>query len=207
MTKLIAIILIALNTNIFAQDPMAKEVMDNLRRTTKSYKNISVDFNLIVENKSQNIKEEKEGTLILSGEKYLLIMDDQTIIDNGETKWIYLSDMNEVQITEHEEDDIMNPNKLFNIYEEDYKYTYVSRDSRNGKYLHIINLFPKESGNFIKINLAIDATKNQLERITINDKNGGTFSYIVKSFKTNTVLKPFTFNINDFPNIEIIDLR
>jgi outer membrane lipoprotein-sorting protein len=115
--------------------------------------------------------------------------------------------MNEVQIMQHDEDNFMNPNKLFNIYEQGYKCSYVGADSKNGERLHIINLFPKESAEFIRINIAVNAKKNQLETITIYDKNGGIFKYIVKSFKTNTALKPFIFNIKEFPNVEVIDLR
>ena len=58
-----------------------------------------------------------------------------------------------------------------------------------------------------KINIAIDATKNQLNRITMHDKNGGTYTYLVNLFKINTTIKPFIFNITEFPGAEIIDLR
>ena len=59
----------------------------------------------------------------------------------------------------------------------------------------------------MKINVAIDIKRNQLHRITVHDKNGGTYKYIVTSYKTNTILKPFVFNSTEFPDIEIIDLR
>ena len=208
MNKLITIILIALSTTIFAQKQVAKEVLNRLSTTTKSYENITIEFNFILENKSQNIREDQEGTLVLAGEKFQLTMHNQTIINNGETQWIYLMDMNEVQIMEHDpEEKMMSPNKLFTIYEEGYKYTYVGDSSEKGKPLQIIDLFPKESQEFMKINIAVDTARNQLERITIHDKNGGTYRYLVKSFKSNTVIKPFIFNIADFPGIEVIDLR
>ncbi|MEC9209543.1 MAG: outer membrane lipoprotein carrier protein LolA [Bacteroidota bacterium] len=208
MNKFILIILIALSTTIFAQEQIAKEVLNRLSTTTKSYKNITIEFYFILENKSQNIREEQEGILVLAGEKFQLEMHNQTIINNGETQWIYLIDMNEVQIMEHDpEDKMMSPNKFFTIYEADYKYTYVGANSEKGKRLQIIDLFPKESREFMKINIAVDAAKNQLERITIHDKNGGTYKYLVTSFKSNTIIKPFIFNITDFPGVEVIDLR
>ena len=208
MNKLIPIILLALNTTIFAQEQVAKEVLNRLSTTTKSYENMSIEFDLILENKNQNIKDRQQGTLVLAGEKFQLTMDNQTIINNGESQWIYLADMNEVQIINHNpEDKIMTPNKLFSIYEEGYKYTYVGAESKKGKRLQIINLFPKESQEFMKINIAVDAVKNQLEKITIYDKNGGSYTYLIKSFKPNTEIKPFIFNIADFPDVEVIDLR
>ena len=208
MDKLITIALITLSTSIFAQDQIAKEILDRLSTTTKSYENISIEFDLVLENINQNIKGLQQGALILAGEKFQLTIDNQTIINNGESQWIYLADMNEVQIIEHDpEDNIISPNKLFTIYEEDYKYTYVGAKSEKGKRLQIINLFPKESREFIKINIGVDAARNQLERITIHDKNGVTYTYLVKSFESNTPIKPFIFNTADFPGIEVIDLR
>jgi outer membrane lipoprotein-sorting protein len=96
---------------------------------------------------------------------------------------------------------------LFTIYEKGYKYTYVGAEAEKGKRLQIIDLFPEESSAFMKVTLAIDAAKNQLYKITIHDKNGGTYSYLITLFSSNTTIKPFAFNATDYPGVEIIDLR
>ena len=44
MTKLFTTLLIALGTTLFAQDQVAKDVLDRLSETTKSYKNMTVSF-------------------------------------------------------------------------------------------------------------------------------------------------------------------
>jgi len=208
MTKSLTTILIAFSTTIFAQEQVAKDVLDKLSTITKSYKNMTIGFDFIFENKNQNINEKQKGTLILQKEMFRLEMEEQIIINDGESQWIYLTDMNEVQIMEHDpEEQMMSPNKLFTIYEEGYKYNYVGTESEKGKRLQIIDLFPKESGAFMKVTLAVDAAKNQLHKITILDKNGGTYSYLVTSFKSNTNVTPFTFNTADYPRIEVIDLR
>jgi len=208
MNKIFTILLITLSSILFAQNQIAKDVLDKLSTTTKSYKNMTIGFDFIFENTSQNIKETQKGILILEDENFRLEMDAQTIINNGESQWVYLAEMNEVQIMEHDpEDDMMNLNKLFTIYEKGYKYTYVGAESEKGKRLQIIDLFPEESGAFMKITLAVDASKNQLHKITIHDKNGGTYTYLITAFSSNTTVKPFTFNAADFPGVEVIDLR
>ena len=208
MNKIFTILLIALSTTLFAQDQVAKDVLDKLSATTKSYKNMTIGFDFILENTSQNIKEKQKGILILEDDNFRLEMDAQTIINDGESQWVYLADMNEVQIMEHDpEDDMMSPNKLFTIYEKGYKYTYVGAEAEKGKRLQIIDLFPEESGAFMKITLAVDAAKNQLHKITMHDKNGGTYTYLITAFSSNTTVKPFTFNAADFPGVEVIDLR
>ena len=209
MNKLLSLFLIAFSTTLLAQDQLAKNVLDRLSTTTQSYKNMRVSFDFIFENKNQKINEKQKGVLVLQDEMFRLEMDEQIIINDGENQWIYLTDMNEVQIMEHDpEEQLMSPKKLFTIYEEDgYKYSYVGAKSENGKRLQIIDLFPKESGAFMKVILAIDAAKNQLHKITMLDKNGGTYTYLITSFKSNTIVESFNFNTTSYPGIEIIDLR
>jgi outer membrane lipoprotein-sorting protein len=208
MTKLFTTLFIALGTTLFAQDQVAKDVLDRLSATTKSYKNMTVGFDFIFENKNQNINEKQKGILVLQEEMFRLEMEEQIIINDGESQWIYLTDINEVQIMEHDpEEQMRSPNKLFTIYEEGYKYTYIGAEAKKGKRLQIIDLFPEESGAFMKVTLAVDAAKNQLHKITMHDKNGGTYSYLVTNFKSNTAVKPFAFNAYDYPGVEVIDLR
>ena len=52
MTKLFTTLLIVLSTSLFAQDQVAKEVLDKLSTTTKSYKNMTIGSDFIFENKS-----------------------------------------------------------------------------------------------------------------------------------------------------------
>ena len=208
MNKLITLIIITLSYSISAQEQLANELLERLSQTNRTYKNITIEFDFTLENKSQNIKEYQSGTLITEENKFHLTINNQIIINDGENQWIYLSDMNEVQIMDHDpEDNMINLDKIFTIYEDDYKYNYIGSESKNGEKLEIIDLFPKERQEFIKINIAINTTENQLERITLHDKNGGTYTYLINSFKTNTNIKPFYFDTANFPNIEIIDLR
>jgi len=209
MNNIITLVFVVFSTCLSAQDEVAKGVLDKLSTTTKSYSNITVWFDFCFENTNLNIDERQSGNLIIEGDNFLLDMDEQIIINDGENQWIYLADMNEVQIIKHDpEDEMMNPKNLFTIYEKGYKYKYVGAKAENRKRLHIIDLFPKESDVFMKVTLVIDAAKNQLYKVTVHDKNGGTYSYLVTSFKSNSkILKPFTFNLTDYPNVEVIDLR
>ena len=83
MNKLFTIALIALSTSIFAQDQVAKEVLDKLSTTTKSYKNMTVSFDFILENKSQHINDKQTGRLEMQEDKFRLVIADQTIINDG----------------------------------------------------------------------------------------------------------------------------
>ena len=207
MNKLI-ISLIILSSNVFAQEKLAKDLLEKLSITAQSYDNTSIDFDLIIENKSQKISEKQTGNIVIAEEKFRLTMEDQIVINNGESQWIYLTDLNEVQIINHDDlNDLMSPSNIFNIYNKDYKFEYKGTVSENGIRLHDIDLFPKTSREFIKINIKIDDIKNQLKKVKINDKNGGTISYILNEVTYNNEIKSFVFNISEYTDIEIIDLR
>ena len=208
MKKAITLILLIISSIAQAQDNIAKDILDNLSNTTKSYKNIKFDFISTMQNNTHNINEKEKGVLELEEDKFRLIMKNQIIISDGESQWIYLADMNEVQIIEYDsEDEMMNPNYIFKVYEKGYKYSYIGERKEQGKILQLIELYPKESGPLIKINLEIDSAKNQINKIEMKDKNGGTYTYKITKFEVNTTLEPFTFDTEKFPKIEIIDLR
>ena len=207
MNKLL-VVLILFTNNIYAQDEIAKSLIEKLSANAKNYDNIYIEFNLMIENKNQNINEKQEGIIEIAKEKFRLQLEDQFIVNNGESQWIYLVDMNEVQIINNSDlNELMNPINIFTIYERDYKYNYVGTTSENGLQIQNINLFPKTSKEFIKINIEIDASKNQLRKIKIYDKNGGTLSYKIKKISVNTKLEPFIFDTKNYADIEIIDLR
>ena len=55
MNKLVTIFLLAISTVLFAQDQVAKDVLDKLSTKTESYKNMTIGFDFIFRNISQNI--------------------------------------------------------------------------------------------------------------------------------------------------------
>ena len=196
-------------TNVVAQDKLAEEILKKLSNTTKAYSSISIEFEHVFINKSAGINKSSIGNLELMGENFRIDMPGQLIVNNGITHWIYLKDMNELTITNYdlESEDVLNPNKLFTIYDKDYKNIYVQASSANGERIHIIDLFPKESGPIMKIQLTISVVRNQISKLDLHDKNGGIYTYNIKSFKTNQELPPFTIDIANYPEVEVIDLR
>ena len=196
-------------TNVLAQDELATDILAKLSEITKAYTSITIEFDHTFANKSAGINEKNSGTLILKGEQFRIDMEKQLIVNNGTTHWIYLKEMNELTIMDYdsEDEDALSPNKLFTVYNEDYKNAYVEAKSINGERMHIIDLFPKESGPIMKIRLTINALKNQISILALYDKNGGVYTYNIKSFKADLDVVPFNFDATNYPEVEVIDLR
>ena len=192
-------------------DSVSSKILEDLSIQTKSYENIHVNFNFTFKNESQDIFEEQEGNIKIDSNRFRLEINKQIVISDGINQWIYLKEANEVQIMEYDaEDDMMSPNKLFTIYEQGYKSEYIELKEIDSKKIHIIDLFSIESNAFRKIQLQIDSNTLQLFNIILYDKNGGSFTYLITDFKTNFEKNnnnEFLFNLTEYPDVEVIDLR
>jgi len=210
MNRTLIFILLILNIYAYAQDEKSNEILQQLSANTKAYKTIDVDFNFKFENITQEISENQKGNIKINANKFRLELNQQIIISDDTTQWIYLKESNELQIMEYDSlDDMISPNKLFTIYEKGYKNNYVELKTEKEIKLHIIDLFPIESNAFKKIQLQINSEKIQLYNIILFDKNGGSFTYLITKFATNSSLDDnlFKFNSEEYLGIEIIDLR
>ncbi len=191
---------------ILAQDQKAKSILDRLSDKTKSYTSIEAKFTNSFFSSVTDVNESQIGTLYIKDDAYRIELEAQIIICDGETNWIYFTDDNEVNITEiDDEENELNPSKIFTLYENGYKYKFIKEDTKN----YHIDLFPEENGPFIKVELFINKSKMQISSFTMIDKQGSHFKYVIDAFVTNKEMKDnfFMFNTIDYPDVDVIDLR
>ncbi|OFX46657.1 MAG: hypothetical protein A2X13_00510 [Bacteroidetes bacterium GWC2_33_15] len=195
------------------QDPEAKKILDKLSQKTKSYKNIEAGFKVDYIDLKDKIKNSSEGTITMQGEKYRLNFMDTEVFFDGKTLWSYIKDANEVNISEPENDDsdiLNNPQKLFTIYEKDFKYQLISRNTEGGTSNAIVDLYPFElEKDYSRIRLQINTSTFQLKSATIFGKDGSSYSVSIFNFNTNIQVETnyFTFIEANYPGVEIIDMR
>ena len=215
MTRLFtSILLLAIALTGLSQeekgDKKSNEILDRLTAKTEAYKTISIEFAYKMENLDAGIDERTDGSLLIMGDKYRLNIAGQTVICDGETVWTYIADAEEVQINAVEDsEESITPEKLLSSYNKDYKSKFIKEDFRYGTTVNIIDLTPTEGKSYSKVRLIIDKEKDQLHEITIFDKNGSTYSYVINKFTPNTDVSEssFTFDESKFPGVEVIDMR
>src|SRR5512135_2744211 len=139
--------LIVITGLTYGQDPKAKEILDKLAQTNKSYQTIQIDFSFTLHNPKNNTTETNEGWVALKGKKYRLHMPalGMDLFSDGTATWSYLTESNEVNITENdpESDAALNPANLFTIYEKGFQYSYSGEENEAGKPSYIIDLVPE----------------------------------------------------------------
>ena len=80
--------------SLFAQqDAKAKEILDKLSQTSRSYKTIQIDFSFTLENKTGSVTETNEGSVALKGKSYKLHMPamGMEVYSDGKTTWSFLT--------------------------------------------------------------------------------------------------------------------
>ena len=123
---------------IFSQNNKAESILNLLSKKTKSYSSIKAEFTNTFSNTITDLNESQSGTIYLKENAYKLELESQIIISDGETNWIYLIDEKEVNIAEiDDEENELNPSKIFTLYEDGYNYKFINEDS---KLYHIIHL-------------------------------------------------------------------
>ncbi|MGQ1909866.1 LolA family protein [Marinifilum sp. RC60d5] len=213
MKNIFCLILIGITSlSISAQDNKAKSILDKVSAKNKEYKSIKANFTFSMDNEEEDIHEISEGNIILKGNKYRLkLMGVDTYFD-GTTMYSHIIDAEEVNITEPEEDEdeALNPAKIFSIYETGFTYKYVNEEKTNTETVHVIDLFPIDTDRgFSYIRLKINSKTNQISSLKSVGVDGNDVSIVLKNLTPNIQFSDsdFVFNTEENPDIEINDMR
>ena len=193
------------------QDPEAKALLQAVNAKVESYKNIQIDFKYVLENDSENIRQETRGKITLSGDKYALnILGIQRLYD-GETLYTISSEDEEVTISKNNSDDnnTISPSALLTFYESGYNYKLDISQQKFGRKIQYIKLTPNDSEAEIKYALLGVDTKTKhiynLIEIGVNDTKT---TLTIMSFKTNIQLAKsfFIFDASKYNDYYINNL-
>ena len=196
------------------QDAKAKEILKKVSKTTQSLASLDAKFSFEMENKAENVKDKNVGSIVLKGKKYKLNIPQlgTQITCDGKTIWTYMVNSNEVTIANLDEstDELMDPAKIFTIYEKGFNYKFLSETIDGGIPVYNIELTPqKPSGDIQKIKLMIDKQKMLIHGAVMNGKDGNIINVIVTQLKTDGVYtdSDFVFDSKKFKGIEVVDMR
>ena len=196
------------------QDAKAKEILEKVTKTTQSLASLDAKFTFEMNNKAQNIKDKSQGSIILKNKKYKLDIPQMglKVTCDGKTIWSYMVNSNEVTISNLDEvtDELMDPSKIFTIYERGFNYKFLNEGVDAGVPVYNIELIPqKPSGDIQKIKLMIDKQKMLIHGAVMNGKEGNTVVIAVNQYKTDGVYSDadFVFDPKKYKGIEVVDMR
>lgn len=208
----LAVILLVLVKATFAQyDPKALQILEAMGEKYKSIPTYEANFSYALSNDVENVKEEFKGKLTVKGDKYRISLPEQEVINNGVTVWTYLPEVKEVNIDNYDKNSgDINPLKIYEIYQKDFKYLYIQDKTEGGVVCEEIDLVPeKKDAQYFKIKLLIKKKDKVIQSLTMFDKGGNRYKYTITKFLPNAEVGDsyFSFDAKKYPGVEVIDLR
>lgn len=216
MKKLFVISILTLFASVGygQQDLKAKEILEKVTKTTQSLPSIEAKFAFEMSNKKEGISEKSSGTIVLKDKKYKLSIPPMglQVYCDGKSIWTYMLHANEVSVSnlDEETDDLMDPVRIFTIYERGFNYKYLGESVDLGVPVYNIDLIPQQSnGEIHSIKLMINKQKMLIHGAHMTGKDGNQYNVSIKEFKTDGVFKDsdFVFNPTLHKGVEVVDLR
>ena len=196
------------------QDAKAKEILEKVTKTTQSLASLYAKFSFEMNNKAENIKDKSVGSIVLKKKKYKLNIPQMglQVTCDGKTIWTYMVNSNEVTVANLDEstDELMDPAKIFTIYEKGFNYKFISETVEAGVPVYNIELTPqKPTGDVQKIKLMINKQKMLIHGAVMTGKDGNTIIVAVTQLKTDGVYadSDFVFDSKKYKGIEVVDMR
>lgn len=203
MKKIIFILFAILPLIMFAQND--KEAERRVKTVVSELKQSVYEgrFTLLYYNAQAETTDKQLGDLTIKGDKFRMTLGANETKFDGRTQWVFVSEYNEVSITEPTKEELREINPLAMI-----EY-YVSKDKISQSDDGAINFYPtnpKES-EYFRIELRLNKT-NLPSRLVIHQKNGDKITLIFDNLnKTKVSDDCFVFDVVKYPNVEVNDLR
>ena len=191
---------------LFSQDDkIALDMLNSMSDNYKKMKGFTSSFTYTMKNLTEDITDSFSGKISVRDDKYVLYIEGQKIINDSKTVWTYLEDLNEVTISDFDpsEQDI-SINNVFEVYKEGYKHKFIDKINE----INNVEIYPDDEGkSYYKISFAI-LENNLLSSFTVYDKSNSIFIYSIDDFLEEELDNElFTFDLEKYPDIEVIDFR
>jgi outer membrane lipoprotein-sorting protein len=209
MRKLILFFLLFSVVQLVGQDTQAaKKLLDEVSLNIASFETMTFDFDYVLENSQENIKQETKGSVTVAGDLYKLLFLGSEQLFDGEKTYMIVPENEEITIStkEETEDFGINPSKLLNFYKEGYSFQWDIKQNVMGRNIQFIKLIPTvENKEVSYLLLGIDTLKKTIYRLIEIGANKTRTTLTISNFLTNVELAAnfFKFDPSLYPDYYI----
>lgn len=213
---LLALAMVLMVAPAAAQDNVkkAKTILNKLSKTYKGHKNVKAVFSIVTENPDKS-KNTQKGTIWVKGKSFKIDMSDQEIVCDGATIWTWQKDLAEVTVKKYKPSaKEIQPSEIFTLWEKGFDYLWVEAVTEGGASVDVIDLVPstgKETKDYSKVKLKVNAAKQVIVSATIIKKNGVKMTYNITGQEKNLSLAKDFFKMDveakKKQGIEVVNLN
>ncbi len=188
----------------------AEDILTEASKALKAHDAVRMSFSYTMQNEEREQYDHAEGFILTSGDKFHLRQGMYHMISDGKTAWTFLEEVNEVHISYAEDtEEALSPVSVLDNFHEDFRARWIRLEPHDDEDIHIIDLVPHQPQTFYKFRVAIGEQSNSIVFLEAHDRQGGIYRYDIEVIETDpeTSDQKFTFQPEDHPGIEVVDLR
>ncbi len=195
-----AVFIVLISLKSFSQNGgEAKKILDEVSQKMSAYKNIFIDFDYVLDNKEEDVRQELSGDVLLQGEKYAVNLFGSTQIFDGNKTYTIIPENEEVNVSNADIDDknLVTPSKFYSFYKSGYSFYMGEKKKIKGKKIQFVKLVPMDSNSEVNsVLVGVDLSSMHIYQVIENGKNGTNTILTAKKIKTNQDLASnlFTFD-------------
>jgi chaperone LolA len=201
-------LLVLISGFCFAQS--GKEIIESLRKKYASIDDAVVKFEQTVKYGVSKFEQSFSGTFYFKKKnKYRIETDQQIVVTDGVTSWLYSKVNNQVIIDKYREDkDTSSPEKFLLSISDEYIPVILRTERNEGKKIYILKLAPRDENSSIEsAKIWVVEGDLQITRVEITDISGTATTYSVKSIKINSGVEDSIFKFSIPSGVKVVDLR
>ena len=209
MKKKLFLFILLLSHPLLSQNTeAARKLLDEVSGKISSFKNIKFDFTYVLENRTENIRQETNGSVTISNDLYRINFLGFEQLFDGKMTYTIVPENEEITISDPEEESEfgINPSEILTIYKKDYAYQWDIKQNVMGTPVQFIKLIPNEEKKELKyLLLGIDMRTKLIYRLIEIGRYDTRTTLTLKNIKTNINLRDdfFLFDKNKYPDYYI----
>lgn len=213
MRSILIVLAMFFSAGSFAQQVNPENIVKEFSEKMQTIKSLSATFNFTLENLQEKITDTHQGKILAKGNMFYLDLMGMEVFFDGQTKWQYIKEANEVTISKKNQKEgsfLEDPMKLFKDYDKNFKYKFIGESKSKNRTIYELDFFPRD------LNLPYSSVKLQFDKATLEPvfiryqgKDGNNYIIQIKNFKSNIPVRDdrFTFDVSKHKGIEVIDMR
>lgn len=189
-----------------AQDT-AEAFLDRAVKAMKGDSAVQMDYTYTVYDENGKVVQADKGLLRLNGDSYSLLMNDIKVWCNGKVQWSFMSEINEIYITDASSPEAQNLSPLYIM--EMYRAGYSAvMNSINGR-TEVVLETSSPDNNINKVKLLFAASTLRLESMFIYMAGQGYIEVALDAYTAHCTFPAGVYEcpLKDYPTAEVVDMR
>ena len=197
------------STPLTSHAQSAESVLQRVQMTYETARAVSASFTQTSDQPMMDGATEIEGSLLVRGNMFRVETENETLVNDGETVWIYDRTANQVIINHHVEDEtLVTPDQIFFDQAERYDAIAIDSFSEGGGTYFDVDLEAKADGAFYEhVTIRVRDSDGLIVRAELEDRDGGQMVFDLNEVRLNPPISDDEFTFDPPDDAEIVDMR